>query len=129
MPSCMRFLQIVPPKIDTEIMEKTTDHSYPESFEARTELYSSLKLLAVGGTRGSIMFLSIEDMGNLYARVSYHREKIINLQEVANRETRQEWLVSICEEKYLKILTFSRGKANCTRTVFMGELYVGMRGF
>ena len=96
MPSCLRFLQLVPPHIDTEIMERTSDPLFPASLEERVALYRELKLLAVGGTRGSIIFLPVNDLSNIYCRISYHREKIVNLQEAINTQTGCQWLISIC---------------------------------
>lgn len=54
-------------------MEKTVDKGFDNRYEHKLALYSKLKLLAVGSSRGSILFLSTEDMGNVYCRVSYHR--------------------------------------------------------
>jgi hypothetical protein len=68
-------------------------------------------------------------MENIYARISYHREKIINFQEVKNKGNNQDWLISICEEKYLKMINFAGNKANCLYTIFCGEVYTQMYGF
>ena len=59
----------------------------------------------MGGNRGSVLFLPIKDLSALYCRVSYHREKIMNLLEVRSK-SQQEWMLSVCEEKYLKIVHF-----------------------
>lgn len=83
----------------------------------------------MGGNRGSVLFLPIEDLSALYCRVSYHREKIVNLQEVSSKSHLQEWMLSVCEEKYLKMVHFQGGRANCLTTLFLGELYLNLRGF
>lgn len=65
-------------------------------------------------------------MENVYARISYHREKVIGFQEV--RSYNEEWLVSICEEKLLKLTVFKGGRAHCLLTVSCGDLYRSMLG-
>jgi hypothetical protein len=72
-PNYICFLTIVPPQIDTEIMEKTVDKSFVDTAQNKVALYGRLKLLTIGGNRGSIMFISIDDMSMIYCRVSYHR--------------------------------------------------------
>jgi hypothetical protein len=52
-------------------MELTVDREYSSLQEDR--LRAQLQLLAVGGTRGSVMFLSVKDLSSLYCRISYHR--------------------------------------------------------
>lgn len=41
----------------------------------------------------------------------------------------QEWLISICEEKYLKVIVFNARRANCLYTLFCGEIYCSMVSF
>lgn len=71
--TCIRFLHAVPPEIDTEMMDKTIDRAFENTFQNKLQLYSRLQLLSIGCSRGSIVFLSTADMGNVYCRVSYHR--------------------------------------------------------
>ena len=84
------FFHIVPPEIDTEIIEKTVDKTFRANKEEKQVLYSKLKLLTIGCNRGSIVFVSVDNMENIYARISYHREKIINFKEIFNKETNRD---------------------------------------
>lgn len=49
-------------------------------------MHKKLKLLAVGCSRGSIVFLPTDNIEYIYARVSYHREGIVNMQEVQGKD-------------------------------------------
>lgn len=85
--------------------------------------------MAIGCSRGSIIFVSTLDMSTIYARVSYHREGVVDFKEVVNKETRQDWLVSVCEEKYMKIVNFPKNKANCLYTIDCGDVCSQIYGF
>lgn len=85
--------------------------------------------MTIGCSRGSILFVSTVEMSSIYARISYHRERVIAFREVANKERGQEWLVSVCEEKYMKVVNFARSKANCLYTIYCGEACTQIYGF
>ena len=63
------------------MIDKVTDVRYEQS-EKR---YEEVKLMTIGCNKGSIIFVSIEKMDLIYARITYHREKIVNIQEIYSK--------------------------------------------
>ena len=74
--------------------------------ESLQEKFEKLKLLAVGCNRGSIVFLPIDNMDHIYTRITYHREEIVAMETVYQKDIRNSYLVSICSEKYMKFVKF-----------------------
>ena len=75
-------MRILPPRIDTEKVEKAGDKEHPTSLEARDQVQSEVQLITVGCNRGSIIFLSTLDPTQVYARIGYHREQVQHLYEM-----------------------------------------------
>lgn len=56
------FLRIFVPEIDTEMIEKTEDKKFDNSWEAKRLNYGLLKLITIGTSRGSLIFYRIDEM-------------------------------------------------------------------
>ena len=67
----------------------------------------------MGCSKGSVVFLEKEHMDRIYLRVSYHREKVIFLDSLYHPESGKSFLVSMCEENILKVISFDDEKCTC----------------
>jgi len=65
--------------------------------------YKNNKLMAIGCIKGSIVFVSVSNFSKIFARFSFHREKIIALEALYNKKKKAFCLISICYEKKLKV--------------------------
>lgn len=41
-----------------------------------------MRLLAIGCNRGSIVFLTVDNMDHIHTRITYHREEIVSIETV-----------------------------------------------
>ncbi len=73
----------MPTEYDSEIvetgMEKRGDHK--ANFNIAEEFVKK-RLITVGCDRGSVVFLSIDNMDKIFTRITYHREAIIAIETV-----------------------------------------------
>ena len=122
----IEFLPIVPPKFDSEINENIHEKK-PKDERNELEIYLDLRLLAVGCNKGTVVFFRIDNFEFIYTRVTYHREQIIQMQ--AFNSCGNPYLVTICEERFLKLVKFDEEKANCILSLYMGASFRQMHAF
>lgn len=72
----IRFMNILPSKTDVEISDIKNFNSSFEDVNSKSQ-GNKLMLLAMGCIKGSIVFVNIKDIKNIYARFSFHRERIL----------------------------------------------------
>lgn len=114
----IRFLNIVPSKTDVEISDiKNFNSNIDEpSQQAAT---SQHMLLALGCAKGSIVFISIHDIKNIYARFSFHRERILQMEHIYSKSLKCNLLISLCTENKLKVsaqTSFAAPRSSATPT-------------
>jgi WD40 repeat protein len=60
------------------------------------------QFLVIGLSKGTIIFVKMDNLSHIYARFSIHREAILQINEIKD----QEVFLSICEENILQIWGF-----------------------
>ncbi|EAS06246.2 WD domain, G-beta repeat protein (macronuclear) [Tetrahymena thermophila SB210] len=112
----IKFLKAFPPQIDVEINDiriREHEEKVESSFENLTELFLKNQLMTLGCSKGSIVFLNINDMKKVYARFSFHREQILQIDSVYSSSHQDFLLVSLCEEYRIKVVKFHQNKIQC----------------
>lgn len=61
-------------------------------------------------SKGSVIVVRKNDPKKIFARMSYHREKVINIAEIGN------YLLTYCSEGLLKIIFVSDKIIKCIRS-------------
>lgn len=81
LPTLIKFLLIVPVEFDSEIIEsaviekenKLKKKAVKMEGLSLQERFEKMRLLAIGCSRGSVVFLNIDDMEHIHTRITYHR--------------------------------------------------------
>lgn len=116
--SIIKFLRIVPPAFDSEIIGKM----YPTEVQSKVALDSSevflkKELMAVGCNKGAVIFVERRSFERIHTRITYHREAILMLESVYCEATKEIFLLSLCAEMQFKIVRFDEEKAICLRSI------------
>lgn len=61
------------------------------------------ELICLGCSKGTILFLNVNKMKTIYARFSFHREKINSVLSVFSNYCKSYLIVSVCEENRMKV--------------------------
>ena len=101
---------MVPPDCDSEIIDHSIDKKKKYNLSEIKKAYAELKLITFGCSKGSVVFLSCDNFERIYARVTYHREAICNLESIFIPEEHVSYVFSMCVENYLKVVKFDSEK-------------------
>lgn len=72
--------------------------------------------MVIGLSKGTVIFVKMDNLSHIYARFSIHREAILQLNEIKD----QEVFLSICEENILQIWGFDdQSKVGIQREVIL----------
>jgi hypothetical protein len=116
-PTFIAFLDICDIEFDSEITENSLSAKRTKG-EGASSSAQQLKLITIGCSRGSIVILSLDNIERIRARLTYHRESIINLQLVERKQEGVFILASHCAEDYLRFISLEQDKAHCFLTIF-----------
>jgi hypothetical protein len=92
-PTVIKFLPIVPTKFDSEINENPAERRKRKPV-VEEEAFLELKLITVGCSRGTILFLRTTTIEQIYTRVTFHREAIMGIDSF--RCNNCSYLISHC---------------------------------
>ena len=109
----MSFCKTIPPMIDEETINRAivTPQKINEEIEyQQTKWNEGLidRFIVLGMSTGSVVFLQVDQMDLIYARISIHREAITQICEIAQKEI----FVSICEAMQICVWDFKKQKLN-----------------
>ena len=90
----MEFSRSTPPRYDVESLKR---------YETKVEPDYTDKFLVCGYSKGSIIFVKIQDMERIYTRFSIHREAVIMVKELHEAGH----FVSMCSEYVFNIWGFT----------------------
>ena len=94
----MNFVSITPPKFDCEIFNDRGGKGGKSEYDVD---YAD-KYLILGLSKGTVVFVHVESLEQIYARFSVHRQGIDHLWEIKQSKC----LVSMCTELVLNIWGF-----------------------
>ena len=106
--TCLGTCHTRPPQYDCEIFSDLHKYQEPAPGEAdyefvgtREELENDLldTFLVVGLSKGTVLFVRVNNLDHIYARFSIHRQAVTQIHEVKERKI----FLSICEELHLII--------------------------
>lgn len=92
--------EIIPPKFDFEIDTETSaaDNKHiEETYHKEMEKYPAELLdrfLVLGLSKGSVIFLAVNEIDKIYARFFFHRAAIIRIVEMPKRQK----FITVCQE-------------------------------
>lgn len=92
------FCSVTPPSIDCEIVRETSMIEEGAGEESKTENFMML-----GFNKGTFVFVNLDNLEEMYARFSIHRQAITKFQQLNSRGI----FVSICAELTMHIWEFS----------------------
>lgn len=119
----IKFIDIDPPFYDVDFGKgKGTDNSIASAIAMMNNLEmdpAKCKLACLGLSKGSIVFISLQNYQMIFTRMSYHRDRILAVSGIRDSKSLQKsnLLISLCIEGYTKIVTFKSGKPECLRTL------------
>jgi hypothetical protein len=66
-------------------------------------------------SKGSVIFVSLKNLTIIYARLSYHREKILVVEALKRNKNdlKCSYILSLCVEGFVKLIFFKDGKPEC----------------
>ena len=109
--TCLDTCYTAPPRYDCEIFSDLHKYREPEPGKADYEFIGTQEeldndlldtFLVVGLSKGTIIFVRVNNLDHIYARFSVHRQAISQIHEVKE----QKIFLSICEELHLMIWGF-----------------------
>jgi hypothetical protein len=73
--------------------------------------------LVIGLSKGTVIFVKVNNLSHIFARFSIHREAVMQINEIREIGT----FLSICKENILKIWGFNEGENKLPREVIKGK--------
>ncbi len=112
----MSFVSVTPPRYDCDIFNEISnakkdtnlkDYSTVTDTDPKNVEYDDLYLV-MGLSKGTLVFISVDNLEQVYARFSIHRQQIDQIYEVPKYGK----IISVCHELVLNIWGFANGVAH-----------------
>ncbi|KRX03596.1 WD40-repeat-containing domain [Pseudocohnilembus persalinus] len=110
----IKFLKVLPSEMDIEINETRINFNQKEqeyNIDEYNEVYKKERFLALGCQKGSVIFVKLNNMNKIYCRISFHREKIVQMEDFYSDIHQKYLLITLCAENRFKIIQFAKNKA------------------
>ena len=102
------FSSIIPPKVDVEIFTESNDTKVSLLEEEQQNLLNKFpadkvdRFLVLGLSKGTVIFLAVDQIDTIYARFFFHRQAITSIVEIPEHQK----FVSICVEMNIALWGF-----------------------
>ena len=104
--------EVLPSSSSSDFEETESSHSLEDDGRANGQEHDHTEyFIAMGLSKGSVVFVHMHKLGEIYARFSVHKQQIEHIQELKQ----QRCMLTVCAENEMKIWGFEDGRMQTWR--------------
>ena len=99
--------EVLPSSSSSDFEETESSHSLDDDNRVNGQEHDHTEyFIAMGLSKGSVVFVHMHKLGEIYARFSVHKQQIEHIQELKQ----QKCMLTVCAENEMKIWGFEEGR-------------------